>query len=728
MLISFNKEKKTFILKNNRISYIFYINKLGVLIKLYSGKLLNDLSSYEYKYITDVGFDTYFYYSRSENKEKSIDDYFSGYGSMLETPSYLSYDKRGALAIFTNEENSSLTDFRYVKHKIIKGKNNLENMPYFKIDNKEGETLIVTLKDIRDEVYLECSYTILKDLDVIIRKNRIINKSKNKIKINRLMCACLDLPSNDYSIISVHGIYANDRILESQDIKHNIVKISENSGAKGFYHNPVCMLKNKSANENSGETIGFGLVYSGNFSFEFIGTNLNATRCLLGINDENFEYVLNKNEDFVTPELAMIFSYSGTDYVTNTFHDLIRNHLLRKNEDNKKTILLNSWEGFGMHFSTDKIITLIKKSNDLGINLFVLDDGWFGKRNDDTSSLGDWYINKEKIDLKKCVEYAHSLKMKFGLWIEPEMISYNSDLYKNHPEYALYQKNVDPTLLRHQFVLDILNEKARNEVLDNIISIFKELKIDYCKWDFNRLLTESYSYSIKKENNKAIFHLFTLATYSMLDRFNKELPFVLLETCAGGGGRFDLGMLFYSSQIWASDETDAIMRSKIQYTTNMFYPLSTIGAHISSRKYLSIKEKGALAMFGTFGYELDITKLDENDLKEVEITNKRFLENKDLIDDGDYYSLINPFKNSNFVSFSVVSKNKDECIVFYMNYLQFNWGSNYLKLKGLDKNKLYKNDLNNQIYYGDFYMNIGLNLSIGMLSFTPLLIKLHEIK
>lgn len=728
-MINYFKDKKLFILSNNDFSYAFYVNEIGVLVKLYFGKPIKFLEEYHFKEINDVGFDIYNYYSLKDNKEYGMnDDYFSGYGSLLEIPTFLTYDKRTPLIIINHDDNSSLTDFRYVSHKVIPGKENLAEMPYFKGNQNECETLKVLLKDIKDEIYLEASYTIFKDLNVLVRKNKIINKSKKAIKILKAGSLNLDLPSNDYKLISVHGIYATDRSIEENEIKHNTISISDNAGAKGFYHNPMCMLKKNDATDTFGEVIGCGLLYSGNFNFEFMGTNLEGIRATFGINAENFEWILNSEEEFNTPECALIYSSRGTDFVTNTFHDLIRNHLLRKVEGFEKTILLNSWEGIYMNFDTEKIINFIDLCPKFGINMFVLDDGWFGKRNSDDSSLGDWYINKDKIDLKKCVEYAHSKNIKFGIWIEPEMISYNSDLFRKNPQYALFDRSENPTVLRHQFVLDIINEKARNQVLDDIFKVFDECHFDYCKWDFNRLLTEVYSSSLKKEEQKEIYHLFTLATYDMLNKFINRYPNVLLETCAGGGGRFDMGMLFYSSQIWGSDETDAVCRTTIQYATNMFYPLKTIGAHISNRKFLSIKEKGAVAMFGTYGYEIDITKLTDKDLGEVEIANKRFLENKDLIDNGDYFGLIDPFKDNNLVSFEVVSKEKDRAIIFYMNYRQFNWGSKYLKLKGLDPNKKYINDLNNQVYYGDFYANVGLNLSTGMLSFTPLLITLKEVK
>ncbi|MBO8427004.1 MAG: alpha-galactosidase, partial [Firmicutes bacterium] len=314
--------------------------------------------------------------------------------------------------------------------------------------------------------------------------------------------------------------------------------------------------------------------------------------------------------------------------------------------------------------------------------------------------------------------------MKFGLWIEPEMISFNSELFKKHPEYVLFDKSVNPTTLRHQLVLDLTIKEVRDYIFESIEKIFDNYEIDYCKWDFNRIITEPIS-QMSSENNDCLYHKFILGTYDLLSRFIRCYPNILLETCAGGGGRFDLGMLFYSHQIWGSDETDGVSRTLIQYATNLFYPLKVIGSHISARKYLSIKEKGAIAMFGTFGYELDVTKLNEEEIEEVKIANFRFLNNKKLIDEGDYYPLISPY-NNNFVSWEVVSEDKKELIFFFMNYKQVNRESRFIKLKGLDKNKYYINDFDNLKYRGDFYMNIGLNLSIGMQSFTPILIKLKE--
>ena len=413
----------------------------------------------------------------------------------------------------------------------------------------------------------------------------------------------------------------------------------------------------------------------------------------------------------------------GSDDITHTFHDFVRNHLLRKlPEEKRKCILLNSWEGNMFDFNTEKILSFLKKGKEMGIDLFVLDDGWF--RNDDTYGLGDWNVDQRKIDLHKVIDEAHQLGIRFGLWIEPEQISFASHLYEENEDFALYDHSLQkPTTLRHQFVLDLTNEKARDTVFAEISRIFDEYRLDYCKWDFNRMLTEAHSSTYQKKYG-SIFHQFVMGSYDLLDRFVKRYPNVILETCSGGGGRFDFGMLYYSHQIWASDETDVIPRSEIQYSTNLFYPMQCIGAHISARKLLSISEKGALAMFGTFGYELNPLLLNQNDMEEVHLANKRFLENYDIIMKGDYYPLLNPFEG-NFIAWEMVNKEKDNAVVYFMNYRHINWRARFIKLRGLDPNKQYHNNLDNLYHSGAYYEQIGLNLSVGMPSFTPQIIELR---
>ncbi len=723
-MIHFDPQGKIFTLGNERFRYVFHINAAGVPAKLYFGRPISPITENEVRAASNLAGDVYAYLDTKTNEEHIFDNpYFNGQTSAVEVPPHNSFDKRNSLIAINHDDDSSVTDFRYVRHEITKGKPTFADMPYIRDEDCTAETLMVELKDSRDEIYLRCFYSVFPDVDVLIRHNEIINKTGHDIHLTRAYSLCLDLQSNDYSLISLHGTYASDREVEEQDVFHNEIVLEENAGAKGFYHNPMAMLRKHDASNDHGEVIGIGLVYSSNFKISVMGTQMETIRVLAGMSDYDFYAPIAPNETFVTPEAFLVYSSQGIDKATHGFHDLIRNHLLRKvPEGMEKIVLLNSWEGNMFDFDTDKIIASLNAAKRMGVNLFVLDDGWF--RNNDTYGLGDWKLDTEKIDLKKAIDHAHALGIRFGLWVEPEQINFNSDLYREHPEYALFDPRIDhPTTLRHQFVLDMTNPEARDNVFAKIEAIFAEYELDYCKWDFNRMLTEAYSKTLDRRYQHEIYHRFVLGSYKMLDRFVKRFPNVLLETCSGGGGRFDMGMLFYSHQIWASDETDVVPRSSIQYSTNLFYPMKVIGAHVSARKLLSIKEKGALAMFGTFGYELDPCGFGQSKFDEVKIANKRFLDNHDTIFEGDYYPLMDPYK-TNFVSWMCVDKSKDSAVIYFMNYRHINWRARFLKLRGLDPKKTYRNNLDGKAYPGDFYMEVGLNLSDGMPSLTPYVIEL----
>lgn len=723
------ESRTVFELTNREISYIFYVNELGIPVNIYFGKKINSFNYSNLESINNTSADCYNYFDLHSKKEYNCDNpYFSLHSSKLECPPNQTYDKRGALISICNPDNSTLTDFRYESHSIYKGKTSFKHMPYIRAKKDECETLELTLRDIKSGVILDMYYTIFEDKNVIVRHNKITNSGKEILKLERCYSFCLDLPSNDYSLTSLHGAYGCDREVETQKVKHNLIRIQDNYGCKGFYHNPMIMLNKSDSNETTGEVMGFGLVYSSNFSFDIAGDNVDQTRILGGINEENFSWTLNPSESFETPEATLVYSFKGQDEVTTQFHNLIRENLLRiEFKDANKPILLNSWEASYFDFDTDKIMRFIDSAKTLGIDLVVLDDGWFGARNNDDCSLGDWKVNLDKIDLNKVVNYAHSLDIKFGLWIEPEMISYKSELFKKHPEFALFDREVNPTLLRHQFVLDLTNQEAIDNVFNQITLIFDKYPIDYCKWDFNRFITEAHSQTLKVENQKEVYHRFILGTYQLLDRFIKRYPKILLETCAGGGGRFDMGMLFYSPQIWCSDETDATSRVLLQYATNMFYPLSTIGSHVSSRKYLSIKEKASVALFGTFGYELDPEILTDEQIEEVKESNLWFNKYKYMIDEGDYFSLLNPYM-TNFGSWEVLSKDRSQALVFIFNFRRVNNNSRFLKLKNLNSSDFYKNSIDGKIYPGDYYMNIGLNICQGRESYTPQLVHLEKTK
>ena len=727
MGVTFEKKRKIFHLFTKHFSYFIHVNKYNYLIHLYSGKYLNDISK---ERVSERYMERYAFLNDEKKETMDEDYYFSFVASQFEVAPFGKGDKRNSPFIIEGENNTPITNFLFQSYKIIKGpySKNKYPLPHVKFLSSDVTTLIITLKDEYKEVYLELYYEISEKFDCLIRFSKIINKSSENIKVKKLSSFELDLPSSNYNILALKGTWGNDTEVEMIPLNHSLTKISDNHGGRGFYFNPSVALVSNEASLDSGEVYGFSSIYSSDFSYEFKVDEIDQTRIIGGYNEETFEYLLKENEDIYSFETIIVYSNKGINGMSQLMHNLIRKRILPSTKSIQKDfILLNSWEGFYFDFDTDKIISLVDEAKKCDINLVVIDDGWFKNRNTDTTSLGDWEVDNKKIDLKKVINYAKNLNMKIGLWVEPEMISPISDLFKEHPEYALIPEDYKhPTLFRHQLVLDLTNPKVIDYIFNKISKIFDEYDISYVKWDFNRYLTESYSSFLSTERKKETNYRFILGTYELLNRFNKKYPNILLETCSAGGGRFDLGMLFYSPQIWASDETDIALRASIQYSKNIFYPLRSIGAHVSNRKIGSIQDKACLAFFGTFGYELDITKLNEEDKKQIKFFNSLFKDFHHVVEDGDYYAIFSPFK-TNYVAWNVVSKNKKECLVYFMNYKKEQTKSRFLKIKGLAPNKYYFNSLTSDIYKGSFYMNVGLNLSCPMDPYFSALFVLKEI-
>lgn len=707
-MIIYNNKLKTFNLCNDNFSYIFGINKLGYLIHLYNGPRIDDLLLERTNEIHAERYTTW------ENDKEICDEsyYFSQTGSRFEASSFLTGNSRGAFAIIEHGDHTELTNFLYHSHKTFYGKTFPNGFPHTFFNKKEeGETLVVTLKDVKEEIYLELYYTVFRNLNVLVRWSKLINKSKKDIKVKRLSSFELNSPNNDYEIVSLHGQWAYDREIETTKVTHANLVIDDNRGGRGFKNNPSVILKEKNTNLDYGDCYGISLIYSGNFKIEARLDEFDSLELFAGINDEYFSYLVHDNEEFYTPECIFAFSNKGINGLTHTFHDLARDYIIRKEfAHSERPLLINSWEPFLFDFDTEKIKKLIDEAKDLDIDQVVLDDGWFGERNSDRTSLGDWEVNEKKINLKEVIDYAHSKNIKFGLWIEPEMISPNSKLFKDHPDFALFDRDVNPTLMRHQLVLDLTRDDVIDFIFEKIAKIFETYPIDYCKWDFNRWLSEIGSIALPKDRWNEINYRFTLGTYKLFNKFVEKFPKVLLESCASGGGRFDFGMLYYSPQIWCSDNTNPYDRVMIQYATNIFYPLSSQGAHVSACNALGIQEKAIISMFGTAGYELDPSKLDENDKNLIRNMNKLIKEWHHLITDGDYYAIKNPFEN-NFAQWNVVSKDKKEAIIFSFNFKGEQSKARFLKVKGLDKDLNYYNSLTNDVAKGEFYMNVGINLS-----------------
>ncbi len=727
MGIKFEKKRQIFHLFTKNFSYYIHINKLNYLVHLYHGKYLSDISK---ERVSERYAERYSFLENNKNRMDE-DYYFSLLSSRFEVASHGKADKRNPYAIIEGEDGIDLTNFLYVSHKIVNGPIKEIELPHVKFKDADCKTLILNLKDEYRDIYLDLYYEVSEKYSCIVRFAKVQNKSSEDIKVKKLSSMELDFADSDYEILALKGAWGIDREVERIKVNHSHMKLGENHGARGFNYNPALAVCKNESTLDYGEVYGFVHIFSGDFAYEFKTDNLDQLRMTVGFNEETTQFLLKPNEELVTPQTIMVYSDEGLNKMSQLFHNLIRERIIidNKYKNKERPIVLNSWEAMYFDFDTEKMKNFILEAKKLNIDLVCIDDGWFGHRNSDNSSLGDWFVNQDKINLKEVVDYAHSINMKIGIWIEPEMISPDSELFKAHPEYALYprSKMTNPTLLRNQLVLDMCNDEAVDNVFNQLTAIFDNYPFDYVKWDFNRFLSEAYSETLPKERKLETHYRFILGTYKLLDRFTKRYPDILLETCSAGGGRFDLGMLYYSVQIWCSDETDIANRSLIQYATNIFYPLSTQGAHVSDRKLGTIQDKACLAFFGTYGYELDVLKLtNEEDKKKIIEFNNYYKQFHKAVTSGDYYAIYDPFK-TNYISFNVVTKDKNLALVYFMLYRKEQTKARFIKLKGLDKDKYYFNSLTNDIYKGDFYMNVGLNISAILEAYASMLFVIKEV-
>lgn len=610
---------------------------------------------------------------------------------------------------------------QYLSHKIYMGKKELKGLPSTFANAAECTNLEITCidKDLNLKVIL--IYNVFENLNVITRSVKIINGGKDKIYITKALSMCVDLEGIDYDMISLNGSWARERHINRRKVTYGKQTVSSIRGESSHQDSPFIAVLDSNANDEYGNVYGFNFVYSGNFIAQIEGCQFDRTRVLMGINPTDFEWGLENSEEFITPEVVMVYSDKGLGKMTRTFHDLYRNHLIRgKYRDMKRPILINNWEATYFDFDTDKLLAIAKEAAKVGIEMLVMDDGWFGHRNADNSSLGDWIVNENKIKggLKYLVDEINKLGLEFGIWFEPEMISPDSDLYKAHPDWCIHIEGRTPALCREQYVLDL----TRQEVVDYVYSCLKNIllsaNITYVKWDMNRQITDLGSSVIKPERHGEIFHRYVLAVYDLMDRLTRDFPNLLLENCSGGGARFDPGMLYYSPQIWCSDDTDAIERLKIQEGTALVYPLSTMGAHVSDcpnhtvGRTTPFKTRGYVALSGTFGYELDITKISEEDRNMIPEQIKMYHKFNDLVRKGDYYRIANYSENNSFDCWSVVSKDKKEVLVTCIQVLgRPNYRSRRIKLKGLDEKSIYKDEETNITYSGGALMYAGINIT-----------------
>lgn len=722
MTIKFNKKSGEFHLYNKNISYIFNILENNHLGHLYFGKRIRHRESFEHllqlrSCILAPGV-------YEGNLKFSLETIKQEY------PSYGTTDFRNPAFQIEQKNGSRITNFEYQSHKIYSGKPKLKSLPATYVeDDMEATTLEVKLEDKLINMELILTYTIFEEFDAICRSVKFKNNGKDSVKLKRALSMTLDMYDSNFEMLQLDGAWSRERHINIRKLSEGIQSISSARGASSANHNPFIALKRPDTNENNGEVYGFSLVYSGNFLAQVEVDNYNVSRVIMGINPFEFGWTLDSNEEFQTPEVVMVYSSEGLNKMSQTYHNLYRKRLARGVwRDKARPILINNWEATYFDFNEEKILNIAKKAKDLGIELFVLDDGWFGKRNDDTTSLGDWVTDYSKLPngIEGLATKIVDMGLKFGLWFEPEMVNKISNLYENHPEWIISTPNRAKSHGRNQYVLDFTNEDVIDYVYSSMSKVLKKAPISYVKWDMNRNITEAYSSMLGNDRQEELFHRYILGVYKLYERLTKEFPEILFESCASGGGRFDAGLIHYAPQGWASDNTDAVERLKIQYGTSIVYPISSIGTHVSAipnhqvDRKTSIEMRANVAYFGTFGYELDLNKISKEEQEKVIEQIKFFKKYREIIQYGDFYRLKSPFENNGDTSWMVVSKDKKIAIVGYYKVLaKPNPELKKIKLKGLDENLEYECNKRTQKFYGDELMNIGL---LTDMEFTGLLV------
>jgi alpha-galactosidase len=715
MPVFINEYNKEFHLKSKGSSYIFKVLSNGHLGQLYYGKAIRHRDDFSYLLQLPnepVGNASFVYEG---------DNIFTMEVIKQEYPSYGTTDYREPAIQVIQENGSRITDFKYKEYKLYKGKPKLKGLPATYVEDKsEASTLEIILYDGVIDAELRLIYSVFENYNAITRSVKITNKGKQKLNIDRIMGISIDLPDSDFEMLQLDGAWIRERHINTRALKPGIQAIDSKRGTcSSSQHNPFIALKRFETREDSGEVYGFSFVYSGNFLAQVEVDHYNTSRIQMGINPFDFNWLLEPGETFQSPEVVSVYSDRGLNGMSQTYHGIYRKRLARGPwRDRERPILINNWEATYFDFNEEKIVRLAEKAREVGIELFVLDDGWFEGRNDDTSSLGDWFVDRSKLanGLDGLAAKIRDLGMKFGIWFEPEMISENSKLYCKHPDWIVKVSNRKTSHGRNQYVLDFSRIEVREEIYSMIRKILLDTPISYVKWDMNRNMTEIGSLGLPENRQREVTHRYILGLYEILERLTAEFPDILFESCASGGNRFDPAMLYYMPQTWASDNTDAIERLKIQYGTSMVYPISSIGAHVSAvpnhqlRRTTPLKTRFAASIFGVLGYELDLNKLREVELDEIKEQIEFYRRYRELILNGKFYRLISPY-TSNRAAWMVVSEDGRESILGYYKILaEPNPSFERIKLKGLSEALSYRINGRDLVLNGDELMNVGLLL------------------
>lgn len=709
-LINFDEKNQVFHLHNDQISYLLAVEDGKTLAHMYFGKAIKEYHGQLRYPRVDRGF--------SGNLPGSLDRTFSRDSLPKEYSTAGEMDYHTPAAVVRQKDGSNALFLTYDGYKIVDGKPDLKGLPHSFVENKdEAETLIITLVDEKSKVKFELSYTIYRDRPVITRSVRVVNDGADTVNIEKVASMQIDFVDRNFESITLPGAHAHERRVERNKINQGIHVYSSHRGTSSHQMNPFMALVDPDTTEFAGDAYGFAFVYSGNHKFEVEKDQFAQTHVNIGIDDFNFNWKLEPKADFQTPEVLMVYSSQGLNKMSQAFHGLIHDRIIRsKYKDQIRPILVNNWEATYFDFNEDKLKPIVDDAKKMGIEMFVLDDGWFGHRDDDNSSLGDWKVFKKKFPngLDHFADYVHKQGLKFGLWFEPEMISIDSDLYRAHPDYLMHVPGRTPSPSRNQYVLDLGRKEVRDNIFDQMDKILSSNKIDYIKWDMNRHLSDIYEADLPSSRQGEVYHRYVLGLYDLLERIVDKYPDLLIEGCSGGGGRFDAGMAYYNPQIWASDDSDAIDRLTIQYGTSLVYPQSMMTSHVSvspneqNGRITPFNTRGVVAMWGDLGYELDLTKMSKEDRQAVKEQVAEYKKIRKVTQYGTFYRLKSA-QTSNQCAWETVSQDKSEAVLSVVRVMAS--AQPYLtktKLVGLDPQKHYEDQATHEVYGGDELMNLGL--------------------
>lgn len=705
MAIRYWKEKQIFSIDTKNTTYQMKVDSYGFLLHLYYGAKVNGAMDYLLTY-ADRGFS-------GNPAEAGADRTYSLDVLPQEYPTWGTGDYRNAALLIQNADHSESCKLQYAGHTIKKGKYNLSGLPAVYAEENEAETLEIYMEDCVSNLKVTLLYGVVEQLDIITRSVIIENHGSENIIIEKAGSACLELLPGQYDLLSFCGRHTMERTVQRKRIGYGSSVFESRRGTSSHQYNPAFILADVNATEDCGNCYGIAFVYSGGFRFETEKDPYDQVRTVMSIQPEQFAYPLNPGERFVVPETIFSFSQNGFGALSHNYHNCINHHVIRRSFQKKmRPVLINSWEAAYFDFTGETMLELAKNAADVGIDLVVMDDGWFGKRDDDNSGLGDWEVNEEKLgcSLGTLIEKINELGVDFGIWIEPEMISEDSTLYRNHPDWVLQIPGRSPVRSRNQLVLDFSRKDVRDYIFASICKVLDQGNITYVKWDMNRSISDVYSHVNVRGT---VLHDYVVGVYDFLEQMIQRYPELLIEGCSGGGGRFDIGMLYYTPQIWCSDNTDAIDRTKIQYGTSFFYPASAVGSHVSAvpnhqtGRITSLKTRAVVAMAGTFGYELNLQMLSAEEKEEIKEQVAVFKKQNELIQQGTYYRLTNPMEDA-MAAWLFVSENKKHAL-FNVVVLdkQANAGVTFIKLKGLLEGSTYISSVDNRKYAADGLMEAG---------------------